>query len=128
MTWTHVAFAEEPRPDLNRTVDPAQPTRRFITVSSLSAAERVDVNRHRLDGDGIEPPFPCGHDAGTAVGDGLDEARLVGTVEPDLVGQVRRTEFRIALGVVTMTGDAVLREDLGSRGRVISRPSWQTRQ
>src|SRR6266699_3846189 len=101
MAGTHLAFAEEARPDFNRAVDPAQPTRKFITLSSLSTTERVDVNRHRLDCNGIEPSFPCRHDSGAAIGDTLDEARLVGTIEPNLVGEVRRTQFWIALGVVT---------------------------
>src|SRR6266700_2111727 len=129
MAGTHLASTLEPRPDPGRTVDPAQPNPDFAAVpaSSLSATKRVHKHRHRLDGNGIKPPFPCGHHAGTAIGDGLDDGRLVGAVEPDPVGQVRRAKLLVALAIVAMTGDAVVSEDLGSRGCVVSWPRRQAR-
>src|SRR3974377_1815016 len=61
---------------------------RSACAPSLPSTERMNIPRHGLDGRGIEAPYPCGHHAGTAVGNGLDNRRLVGTVEPDLVREV----------------------------------------
>src|SRR3954471_19173238 len=91
----------------------------------FASTERVDIDRQRLDRGGIEPADPGGHDAGAAVADGLDERRLVRTVEPDLVGQVGRAEFLVTLGVIAVARRAVISEDFLARSRVISRSGRQ---
>src|SRR4051794_37383503 len=93
----------------------------------LPATQRVHIHGQRLDGDGIEAAGPGRHYAGAAVGDGLDDAPLVRAVEPDLVGQVRRADLRIALAGLAMTGDAVGREDFPPARGVVSGARRQTR-
>src|SRR5713101_1154411 len=63
---------------------------------SLPPAERVNIHRQRLDGGGIETADPGRHYAGTAVGNGLDDRCLVGTIEPYLVGEIWRAQLLIA--------------------------------
>src|SRR5215211_5914003 len=55
---------------------------------SLSAAQRMNVNRQRLDRGRVEPIDPCWHNAGTAVANRLDQGRLDGTIKADLVGEI----------------------------------------
>src|SRR5262245_7547355 len=101
---------------------------RTVTIAALfAAAERMDVYRHRLDRGGVKTALPGRHDAGAAVADGVDQRRLIGTIEPDLVGQVRRADVRIALAVVAVTGRAVLRKDFRAIRRVISGVCGKTR-
>ena len=40
----------------------------------------MNVDRHRLQRHRVKPSLPCGHDAATAVGDGLDDARLIAQI------------------------------------------------
>ena len=96
--------------------------------SFLAAAERVDVDRQRLDGAVVEPAGPGRHHAAAAVPDAFDDRRLVGAIEPDRVGQVGRAELAVALAVVAMTDGAIVGEDLLA-GREIGawrRPAGRT--
>src|SRR5229473_2632322 len=72
---------------------------RSLARSSLSLppAERVNVHRQRLDRGGIKTADPGRHYAGTAVGNCLDKRCLIGTIEPDLVGEIWRAELLTAL-------------------------------
>src|ERR1019366_354429 len=99
---------------------PSAGAHRSLPARSLSSAERVNIYRHCLDGGWVETPRPGGHDAGTAVGNGLDDRRLVRAIEPDLVGKIRRAEFLISLARVAVTHHAVFCEDFCARARIIS--------
>src|SRR5260370_32391746 len=95
---------------------------------SLPATEGVNIDRHCLDRGGIETTLPCGHHAGTAIANCFDQGGFVGAIEPDLVGEIWRAEFLIALAGVAVTHRAVFREDFCAHGRIISRAGRQARQ
>src|SRR5262249_42384677 len=80
----------------------------------LLRAERVDVDRHHLDGRIIEAPAPGRHHAHTGIGDLRDDIPLLATIEPNLVGKIRCSELGIALALGAMAGRAVLGEDHGA--------------
>src|SRR3569833_737936 len=117
-----LAFAAEDSPTSGCALDPAQVTPSCRTRPSLAATKRMDIDRHRLDGDGVEAPFPGRHDTVSPIGDGLDQGGFIRAILPDLIGQVRRTDIRIALCVVTVAGRAVLRKDLGAGAGVVTLP------
>src|SRR5712664_809126 len=123
----------EPRPDFKRAIDPPQtkaPGRSCWPdrPRSLSPSERVNIDRQRLDRGGVEAAHPGRHHAGTAVADGLDQRGLVGSIKPDLVREIRRTELPISLAGIAVACRAIIRENLGARGRIISRAGGQARQ
>src|SRR5579872_4985973 len=74
----------------------------------FAAAQRVDIDRQRLDRHGIEPTVPGRHHAGATVGDGLDEDGFVRTIQPDLVSEVRRAELLITLPALAVAASAIL--------------------
>src|SRR5258705_3021057 len=123
----------ERRPSFKRAIDPPQTRapgrpRWPDRPRSLSPAERVNIDRQRLDRGGVEAPHPGRHHAGTAVADGLDQRGLVGSIKPDLVREIRRTELLISLAGIAVARRAIIRENLGARGRIISRAGGQARQ
>src|SRR5215471_2731122 len=101
----------KPRPDLPYSGPPSSCRAPAGRAKSLSAAKRMHVHRERVDGPIVEPAGPCRHHTGAAVGNSLDNRRLVRAVEPDLVGEVGRAEFFVALGVVAMATGAIICED-----------------
>src|ERR1700692_1615523 len=94
----------------------------------LAAAERMNIDRHCFDGGWVETTGPSGHHAGSAIGDGLDDCRLVRTVQPDLVGQIRSAKFLIAFAGLTVTRYAVFREDLATGYGIGALPGRQSGQ
>src|SRR6185437_7635315 len=65
----------------------------------FAAAQRPDVDDELLQRRLIEALAPGRHDAAAANGDALHDRLLVGTVEPDLVGQIGRADLAIALAL-----------------------------
>ena len=63
-----------------------------------------------------------------AIGDGFDDGLLIGTVQPDLVRQVRRSDLLITPGRLAMAGGAVIGENLLSLNRVKAWTCRETRQ
>ena len=66
--------------------------------------------------DVVEPSRPCRHRRATTVADSLDDRRAVRAVEPDRVGEIRRTELPVARAVCAVTDGAVGLEDFRPRG------------
>src|SRR5579871_5948064 len=91
----------------------------------LTAAQRMHEHGERVDGGGIEPSGPCGHHAGAAVGDSIDEGRLVRAIKPDLVSQVRRAEVLVARAIIAMAARAVVGEDFLRLRKVSARAARQ---
>src|SRR3546814_5324995 len=80
----------------------------------FASAQRMHIQRQHLDGGIVEASAPGRHYAGMSVGNRLDHRLAAGTVEPDLVGQVRRTELAVARAGIAVAGGAILGEQLGA--------------
>src|SRR6476469_8866493 len=79
---------------------------------SLSAAARVTIDGERFDRHRIEPRAPGRHDSPAAEIDSLHDGGFVEAIEPDLIGEIWRTELAVALAVLAMTEGAVRGEKL----------------
>ena len=90
--------------------------------SPFSTAERVHVNRERLDRRVVEATRPSGHHAAPPVPETVDDGVLFGAIKPDLVSQIRRAEIALALAVVAVTRRAVVEEELEIGLRSIAVP------
>src|SRR5690606_4030640 len=85
-----------------------------FTTGLLSASEGMDIHGEHADRRLVEAPGPGRHHAVARIGHGLPHGRAVAAIQPDLVGQVRRTEFAVAAAILAMAGSALFGEDLGT--------------
>src|SRR5690242_9174482 len=89
-----------------------------VTTSPLSATQHEDVDGDRLEGGLVEPVDPRRHHTGASVPQAVDDGRLVGAVQPDRVGQVRRPDIVLALAVGAVALRAGVGIDLLAAGKV----------
>src|SRR5262245_15499907 len=91
----------------------------------LPTAQRVHVDRQSLAG---EPVDPGGHHAGAGIGDDVGDRRVVGAVEPDRIGEVRRAELLVALAGIAMTDGAIVGVELLACGGIEALRGRQARK
>src|SRR5262245_52659095 len=89
----------------------------------LPAAQAMDVDGERFDGDGVEAPNPGRHHATAAGPDALHDRLLATAVEPDFVPQIGRALVLLSRAVGSMAACALIGEHLlaAARGRGIGR-------
>src|SRR5690349_20144856 len=89
--------------------------RETLPASRVFHCERIDVGRQYLDLRGGEPLVPGGHVAFAAAMYGGYDGPDIAAIDPVVVGEVRRTHLRVALGVLSMAGGACRQEYLPAR-------------
>src|SRR5262245_5221032 len=88
----------------------------------------MNVDGQCLDRGLTQTATPGGHDCPSPVLDALDDALLVGTVEPDLVREARRADLTIALALLPVADGAVVREHFLAKREIGARLGRQPGQ
>ena len=67
----------------------------------------MNIDCQRLNGRLIQAVVPGRHNAAAAIGNAIDDCRLVRTIEPDRVSEIWRAKVTIALAFCSMTGSSI---------------------